>query len=88
MLSLFYTSILQGLPHSLHASVESCVIATVSKALCTHWLSDHMKRIQYIDAVVENFKTGKAAVQRAIPLGWSISCVLFRMSPEFIPRMI
>ena len=67
MLSLFYTSILQGLPH---ASVEACVIATVSKALSSHWLTDHMKKIQYIDAVVENFKTGEAAVQRVIPLGW------------------
>ena len=38
--------------------------------MCSQWLSDHMKRIQYIDAVVENFKTGEAAVQRAIPLGW------------------
>ena len=65
-----YSSILQGLPQSLHPNAKDCVAATVRNVVCGKWLAEDMRKIQYLDVVVENFKIGEAAFQRMIPLGW------------------
>lgn len=62
-------SSLQGTPATHHATLSACLCATIGSALSTQWIEGDEKRMQYLEALMENFPPGEGALRQMIPSG-------------------
>ena len=75
----FLCSIFQGLPESQQEGVLKIIsanIATVfgksqpdSEASCSEYSTGVGRKIEYLEALMENFKLGEAALKQQLPIG-------------------
>lgn len=62
-------SLLQSLPEPHAQAVTEHVHSTISAALSSGWLASHSQRLQYLEALGENFDLGELALWKQLPLG-------------------
>jgi hypothetical protein len=61
-------SLLQSLPEPHSQAVTECVHSTISAALSSSWLANHSQRLQFLEALGENFGLGELALWEQLPL--------------------
>ncbi len=66
---IFVVSFLQVIPETHHGTVSACLAATVENVLSAQWEKGDEGRMQYLEALVENFPLGERALRQMMPLG-------------------
>lgn len=75
LLHVHVYSLLQGLPEPHSQTVTEYVHSTITAALRSDLLAGHLQRLQYLEALGENFSRGELALWRQLPLSKYYICV-------------
>lgn len=75
LLHVHVHSLLQGLPEAHSQTVTEYVHSTITAALRSDLLAGHLQRLQYMEALGENFSRGELALWRQLPLSEYYICV-------------
>lgn len=73
--SMYIYSLLQSLPQPHSQTVTEYVHSTITAALRSDLLAGHLQRLQYLEALGENFSCGELALWRQLPLSEYYICV-------------